>query len=120
MREWLCTSKAEMTRQAETRSWDDTTVNVWHKLAACDHLLDTDSWKHGDPPQGQGISLATATRHLRILRRRIEEIMGTSARHQDTHRIWRTSRKNNGNYCGREKRLYVDTTLFYGHLDTKR
>jgi hypothetical protein len=78
-----------MTREAEARSWDDTTVNVWHKLTACDHLLDTDSWKHGDPPQGQGISFATATRHLRILRRRIEEIMGTSARHQDTHQIWR-------------------------------
>ena len=89
MREWLCTSKAEMTREAEARSWDETTGNVWHRLAACDHLLDTDSWKHGDPPQGQGISFATATRHLRILRRRIEVIMGTSARHQGTHRIWR-------------------------------
>ena len=78
MREWLCTSKAEMTREAEARSWDETTGNVWHRLAACDHLLDTDSWKHGDPPQGQGISFATATRHLRILRRRIEVIMVTS------------------------------------------
>ena len=89
MQEWLCTSKAEMTREAEARSWDETTGNVWHRLAACDHLLDTDSWKHGEPPQGQGISFATATRHLRILKRRIEGIMGTSARHHDTHRIWK-------------------------------
>jgi hypothetical protein len=89
MREWLCTSKAEMTREAEARSWDETTGNVWHRLATCDHLLDTDSWKHGEPPQGQGISFATATRHLRILKRRIEEIMGTSARYQNTHCIWK-------------------------------
>ena len=89
MQEWLCTSKAEMTREAEARSWDETTGNVWHRLAACDHLLDTDSWKHDEPPQGQGISFATATRRLRILKRRIEGIMGTSARHHDTHRIWK-------------------------------
>ena len=78
-----------MTREAEARSWNETTGNVWHRLAACDHLLDTESWKHGDPPQGPDISFATATRHLRILRQRIEEIMGTSARHQDTHQMWR-------------------------------
>ena len=94
MREWLCTSKAEMTREAEARSWDETTDNVWHRLASCDHLLDNESLKHGDPPQGPGISFATATRHLRILRRRIEEIMGTSARHQDTHQIWRDLSKD--------------------------
>ena len=93
MREWLCTSKAEITREAEARSWDETTGNVWHRLAACDHLLDTDSWKQGEPPQGQGISFATATRHLRILKRRIEEIMGTSARHQDKYRIWKDTSK---------------------------
>ncbi len=78
-----------MTREAEARSLDETTGNVCHRLATCDHLLDTDSWKHGDTPKRQGISLTTVTRHLRILRRRIEEIMGTSARHQGTHRIWR-------------------------------
>jgi hypothetical protein len=70
MQEWLWTSKAEMTRETEARSWDETTVNVWHhRLAACDHLLDLKSWKHGDPPPVQDISFATATRHLRILRR---------------------------------------------------
>ena len=88
MQEWLCTSKTEMTREVEAKSWDETTDNVWHRLDTCDHLLDIESWKHGDPPQGQGISFATATRHLRILRRRIEEIMGTSVRHQDPHQIW--------------------------------
>ena len=78
-----------MTREAEARSWDETTGNVWHRLAACDHLLDINSWKQGDLPPGQGISFATVTRHLRILRRRIEEILGTSARHQDPHQIWK-------------------------------
>ena len=52
--------------------------------ATCTH-----SWKHGEPPQRKGISFATATRHLRILKRRIEETMGSSARHQDTHSIWK-------------------------------
>jgi len=78
-----------LTEMVENAHIDETTGNVWHRLAAFDHLLDTDSWKHGEPPQGQGISFATATRHLRILKRRIEEIMGTSVRHQDTHRIWK-------------------------------
>jgi hypothetical protein len=73
MQEWLCTTKAEMTREAEARSRDETMGNVWHRLAACEHLLDIKSWKHGDPPPVQGMSIATATRHPRILRRRIEE-----------------------------------------------
>jgi hypothetical protein len=89
MQEWLCTTKAEMTREAEARSWDKTTGNVWHTLAACDHLLDIKSWKHRDPPPVQGISFATATRHLRILSRRIEEILGTTARYQDPHQNWK-------------------------------
>jgi hypothetical protein len=78
-----------MTRESESRSWDETAGNVCHRLAACDHLLDTDSWKHGEPPQGQDISFATATRHLRILKSRIEGIMGISARHHITNRIWK-------------------------------
>jgi hypothetical protein len=67
-----------MTQETETRSWDETTGNVWHRLAACDHLLDTKSGKHGDPPPRQGISFVTDTRHLRILKRHIEEILDTS------------------------------------------
>jgi hypothetical protein len=43
MQECLRTSKAEMTRESEARSWDETTGNVWHRLAACDHLLDIKS-----------------------------------------------------------------------------
>ena len=78
-----------MTRESESRSWDKTTGNVWHRLAACDHLLDIKSWKHVDPPHTQGISFATATRHLRILRRLLEETLGELARHQDPHQIWR-------------------------------
>jgi hypothetical protein len=57
MQEWLCTSKAEMTREAKARSWDETMVNVWHRLVACDHLLDIESWKHGEPPPGTGYLL---------------------------------------------------------------
>ena len=62
---------------------DETVDNVWHRLAACDHLLDLKSWKKGGPLPGQGISYAAATRHLRILRRRLEEVMGKSARLMD-------------------------------------
>ncbi len=118
MREWFCTSKAEMTREAEARFWDETTGKVWHRLAACDHLLDTDSWKHGEPPQGQGISFTTATRHLRILKRRIEETMGTSARHQVTHSIWKDISKEQWEllWSGETAiRRYVATLWAAGH-----
>ena len=33
MKEWLCTSKEEMTREAEDRSWDETVDNVLHRIA---------------------------------------------------------------------------------------
>ncbi len=82
-----------MTRETEVRSWDETTGNVWHRLTACDHLLDIESWKHGDPPPGQDISFTTPTRHLRILKRRIEEILVTLVRHQDPHQIWKNISK---------------------------
>ena len=64
-------------------TWDETVDNVWHKISACDHLLDLKSWKKGDLPPGQGISYAADTRHLRILRRRLEEVMGKSVRFID-------------------------------------
>jgi hypothetical protein len=80
MKEWLCTSKDELTKEAAARNWDDTGDNVWHRLAICDHLLDLKSWKAGDPHPDSGLSYASATRHLRILRRRLEEVMGKTAR----------------------------------------
>jgi hypothetical protein len=83
IKEWFCISKEELTREAAAHSWDETVDNVWHRLASCDHLLDLKSKKKGDPPPGQGISYVTDTRHLRILRRRLEEVMGKSARFQD-------------------------------------
>ena len=83
MKDWMCTSKAEMTLEAAVRSWDESTDNVWHRIAMCDHLLDFKSWKHSDPKPVQGISYDTATRHLRMLRRRIEGLMGKSARRKD-------------------------------------
>ena len=83
MKQWLCTSKEELTREQVARTWDETVDNVWHRLAACDHLLDLKSWKKGGPLPGQGISYAAATRNLRILRRRLEEVMGKSARLMD-------------------------------------
>ena len=49
----------------------------------CDHLLDLKSWKAGDPHPDPGLSYASATRHLKILRRRLEEIMGKTARFID-------------------------------------
>ena len=33
MKEWMCTSKEEMTRETEVRSWDDTIDNVWYRIA---------------------------------------------------------------------------------------
>jgi hypothetical protein len=73
---WLCTSKEEMTREAEARSCDETVDNVWHRIAMCDHLLEFKTWRHDDPKPLRGISYATVTRHLRILRKRLEKLMG--------------------------------------------
>jgi hypothetical protein len=80
MKDWLCISKEEMTREAEARSWDETIDNVWHRMTICDHLLELRTWRHDDPKPLRGISFATATRHLRILRKRLEKLMGKSAR----------------------------------------
>ncbi len=76
MKEWLCTSKEELTKEVEAHTWDDTVDNAWHRLAICDHLLDLKSWKPGDPHPDPGLSYASVTRHLRILRRRLEEVDG--------------------------------------------
>ena len=47
----------------------------------CDHLLEFKTWRRDDPKPLQGISYAMATRHLRILRTRLEKLMGKSARY---------------------------------------
>ena len=49
----------------------------------CDHLLEFKTWRHDDPKPLRGISYATATRHLRILRKRLGKLMGKSARKGD-------------------------------------
>ena len=79
MKDWLCTSKEELTGETEARSWDETIDNVWLRMAMCDHLLEFKTWRQDDPKPLQGISLAMATRHLRILRKRLEKLMGKSA-----------------------------------------
>jgi hypothetical protein len=83
MKDWLCISKEEMTREAEARSWDGTIDNVCHRMAICDHLLEFKTWRHVDPKPLRGISIATTTRHQRILRKRLEMLMGRSWRWDD-------------------------------------
>jgi hypothetical protein len=81
MKKWLCTSKEDLIHEAEARSWDDTLDNVCHRTTMCDHLLEFKTWRITIQNLSQrGISFATATRHLRILRRRLEKLMGKSAR----------------------------------------
>jgi hypothetical protein len=79
MKDWLCTSKEELTDEAEARSWDETIDNVWLRMAMCDHLLEFKTWRQDDPKPLRDISLAMATRHLHILRKRLEKLMGKSA-----------------------------------------
>jgi hypothetical protein len=79
MKDWLCTSKEEVTGEAEARSWDETIDNVWLRMAMCDHLLEFKTWRQDDPKPLRDISLAMTTRHLRILRKRLEKLMGKSA-----------------------------------------
>ncbi len=52
----------------------------------CDHLLGFKTWRQDDPKPLTDTSYATATRHLRILRKRLEKIMGRSA--QNTGPPW--------------------------------
>ena len=79
MKDWRCTSKEELTVEVEARSWDETIDNVWLRMPMCDHLLEFKTWRQDDPKPLQGISYATATRHLLILRKRLEKLMGRSA-----------------------------------------
>ncbi len=65
-----------MTHEDEDRSWDETIDNVWHRIIICDHLLELKTWRHNDPKPLRGISFTTVTRHLWILRRRLEKSMG--------------------------------------------
>ena len=48
-------------------------------MAMCDHLLEFKTWRQDDPKPIRGISYASATRHLRILRKRLGKLMGKSA-----------------------------------------
>ena len=80
MKKWFCTSKEELTREEATRIWDETVDIVCHRLVVCHHLLDLKSRKKDDPPPGKGISYAATTRYLRILRRRLEEVIGKPVR----------------------------------------
>ena len=58
MKDWLCTSKEELTGEAETCSWDETIDNVWLRMAMCAHLLEFKTWRQDDPKPLQGISFA--------------------------------------------------------------
>jgi hypothetical protein len=78
----------------------------------CDHLFDLKSWKHGDPKPIQGISYATATRHLRMLRRRIEGLLGKSARRKEPP--WQDLSRNQWDllWTGEEALRKYGTTLW--------
>jgi hypothetical protein len=78
MKDWRCTSKEEVTVEVEARSWDETIDNVCLRMAMCDHLLEFKTWRQDDPKPLWGISYPTTTRHLRILRKRLEKLMGRS------------------------------------------
>jgi hypothetical protein len=82
-------------------SWDETIDNVWLRMAMCDHLFEFTTWRQDDPKPLQGISFGMATRHLRILRKRLEKLMGKSA--QKRTFLGQIYRNDNGNYYGKVK-----------------
>jgi hypothetical protein len=86
MKDWRCTSKEELTAEVEARSWDETIDNVWIQMTMCDHLLEFKTWRQDDPKPLQGISYDTDTRHWRVLRKRLEKLMGRSA--QNAGPLW--------------------------------
>ncbi len=119
MKDWLCTSKEEMIREAESRSLDVTVDNVWHRIAMCDHLLEFKTWRHDDPKPLRGISYAIATRHLRTLRRPVWKSSWVNQRGKASlpGQIYRN---NNGKYYGKEKQCGRNMAHTYGTRDTRR
>ncbi len=83
MKDWLFTSTEELIDESEARSWDETIDNVCLRMAMCDHLLEFKTWRQDDPKPLRDISFAMVTRHLRILRKRLEKIMGKSTQKED-------------------------------------
>jgi hypothetical protein len=83
MKDWLCTSKEELTVEVESRSWDETIDNVWFRMTMCDHRLEFKTWRQDDPKPLRVISFAMTTRHLRILRKHLEKLMGKSTKKED-------------------------------------
>ncbi len=83
MKDWLCTSKEELTGEVEARSWDETIDNVWFRMAMCEPLLEFKTSRQDDPKPLRGISFAMTTRHLHILRKRLEKLIGKSAQKED-------------------------------------
>ena len=76
MKVWLCTSKEELTGEAEARSWDETIDNVWLRMAMCDHLLEFKTWRQDDPKPLRDISISTEGGPS--LTRSFETTMGTT------------------------------------------
>jgi hypothetical protein len=81
MKDWLCTSKEELNGEVEARSWDETIDNV--RTAMWDHLLEFKTWSQDDPKPLRGILFAMDTRHLHIIRKRLEKLMGKSTQKED-------------------------------------
>ncbi len=94
MKDWLCTSKEELTGEPEVRSWDETIDNVWVRMAMCDHLLEFKTWRQDDPKPLRGISFAMTTRQGEIVWKKY----GTHIRDEDHKTVTPGPHVNTGEY----------------------
>ncbi len=105
--------------EAEARSWDETIDNVWLRMAMCDHLLEFKTWRQDDPKPLQGISYATATRHLRAYSGNAWR-SSWEGQHRMKGPLGQTFRDINGNSYGRAKHFGNNTGYAYGTRVTRR
>ena len=76
--QWVCESLRELTEEMEMWKWDNTLGNKWARIAKCSQLLNIPLEMAGDTKmERKGTSCAKATRELRRLRHRIEEVGGS-------------------------------------------
>jgi hypothetical protein len=100
MKDWLCTSKEELTGEAEARSWDETIDNVWFRMTMCDHLLEFKTWRQvmdslGGTASCVMVACCSPSARSPPLARSTETTMGTTmAGRNSVEEIW-------GTYMGR-------------------
>jgi hypothetical protein len=118
MKDWRCTSKEELTNEAEARSWDETIDNVWLRMVMCDHLLEFKTWRQDDPKPLRGIYLQRSQGTYAYSGKTWKS--SWENQHRMKTLLGQIYRNNNGNYYGKVKQCGRNMQHTYGTQDTRR